>query len=172
MPKMRKKKRNADTATSSADSEMFPITIKTLVGKTLKLNVRSSETILEVKKKLEAEGGFRVREQRLIFTGRQLEDDCELKDYKISKDSTLHLVVRMVNRNDDDDDDDNDEEVEEQEPSIPYKLSLEAHERYVDPSKRRNMSRLEIVKELFNSFVNRSISYNYPTQIGLILFSE
>ncbi|KAH3762366.1 ubiquitin-conjugating enzyme E2 [Pelomyxa schiedti] len=34
------------------------------------------------------------------------------------------------------------------------------------------MTRLDIVKQLFNAFINRSLAYNYPVQIGLVLFSD
>eukprot|EP01116_Phalansterium_solitarium_P023797 TRINITY_DN851_c0_g1_i5.p2 TRINITY_DN851_c0_g1~~TRINITY_DN851_c0_g1_i5.p2 ORF type:complete len:522 (-),score=161.57 TRINITY_DN851_c0_g1_i5:965-2530(-) len=48
---------------------------------------------------------------------------------------------------------------------------IEAEQRNGSGTKQR-MTRLEIVKQLFNAFVNRSQAYNYPTRIGLILFGS
>eukprot|EP00727_Mastigamoeba_balamuthi_P005757 m51a1_g1800 putative C-tail anchored protein (1599) ;mRNA; r:437863-444175 len=41
-----------------------------------------------------------------------------------------------------------------------------------DRKDTHRMERLDIVKQLFHAFINRSQAYNYPTQIGLVLFSS
>ena len=38
---------------------------------------------------------FNISKQRLIYNGRQLEDDKNLKYYEIQKDSTIHFVLRL-----------------------------------------------------------------------------
>uniref|UniRef100_F1LFR7 Ubiquitin-like protein NEDD8 n=1 Tax=Ascaris suum TaxID=6253 RepID=F1LFR7_ASCSU len=71
------------------------IKVKTLTGKEIELDVDSSDKVERIKEKIEEKEGIPPPQQRLIFAGKQMNDEKSVQDYKVSGGSVLHLVLAL-----------------------------------------------------------------------------
>ena len=74
---------------------IMQIFVRTLTGKTITLDVKSDDTIADVKTKVQNKVNIKSVMQRLIFGGKALEDQRTLSDYNIQRESTLELTFRL-----------------------------------------------------------------------------
>ena len=83
----------------SSNERHMQIFVKTIVGKTITIDVTSTTTVRQVKEQVEQKEGIDVDQQRLVFVGKHLSDEKLVSDYGIGKEATLHLVLRLLGGN-------------------------------------------------------------------------
>mmetsp|Transcript_172 Transcript_172/g.361 ORF Transcript_172/g.361 Transcript_172/m.361 type:complete len:84 (+) Transcript_172:95-346(+) len=71
------------------------IFIKTLTGRKTNFNFELDNTVRHVKEALQEKEGIQVEQIRLIYSGKQMSDECTLADYGVKPGSTVHMVLQL-----------------------------------------------------------------------------
>eukprot|EP00049_Salpingoeca_infusionum_P005655 m.95035 g.95035 ORF g.95035 m.95035 type:complete len:78 (-) comp13037_c0_seq1:212-445(-) len=69
--------------------------IKNLAGRLVEIDVEPTDTIERVKEKVEEKQGIPPEQQRLIYSGKQMNDDKTIEDYKVPSGAVVHLVLAL-----------------------------------------------------------------------------
>jgi hypothetical protein len=77
------------------DTADFPIQVKTMTGLLHTITVNPDMTVLELKHLIEKIENYTPDQQRIVYSGKQLTDDNHIKDYPISSNAMLHLIIRL-----------------------------------------------------------------------------
>ncbi|KXT04092.1 hypothetical protein AC578_4917 [Pseudocercospora eumusae] len=71
------------------------IKVRTLTGKEIELNIEPEDKVHNIKEKVEEKEGIPPVQQRLIFGGKQMNDDKSAAEYNLEGGATLHLVLAL-----------------------------------------------------------------------------
>jgi hypothetical protein len=74
---------------------MVNISIRTMTGKVMYINCDETDTVLDLKNRIQKKDNTPLDHQRLIFNGKQIEDELLLSSYGISNNSIIHLILRL-----------------------------------------------------------------------------
>uniref|UniRef100_A0A493U2S1 2'-5'-oligoadenylate synthetase like n=1 Tax=Anas platyrhynchos platyrhynchos TaxID=8840 RepID=A0A493U2S1_ANAPP len=78
--------------TEPQEMEIF---VKDIKNQTMTYSVRPTDTVLQLKKKINSRQGIPVEQQRLTYDSRNLEDQHTLQHYNVQPKSTIYLLLRL-----------------------------------------------------------------------------
>ena len=69
--------------------------IKTATGKLIIVKINPADTILQLKKKIYLAEDISIESQRIVYAGKQLEDNYTLCHYNITNECVVHIIIRL-----------------------------------------------------------------------------
>uniref|UniRef100_A0A8C3IS79 Ubiquitin-like protein NEDD8 n=1 Tax=Chrysemys picta bellii TaxID=8478 RepID=A0A8C3IS79_CHRPI len=79
----------------AAANRGFPCCFQTLTGKEIEIDIEPTDKVERIKERVEEKEGIPPQQQRLIYSGKQMNDEKTAADYKIQGGSVLHLVLAL-----------------------------------------------------------------------------
>ena len=71
------------------------IKIFTVSGREIELDVEKKDTIEKVKRRIEEKEGIPPRQQRLVFSGREMVDSKTIENYGVGAGQKINLVLSL-----------------------------------------------------------------------------
>jgi len=90
-----KNPRKSKSILSGYDFDIMLIKVKTLTGKEIEIDIEPTDKVERIKERVEEKEGIPPPQQRLIFSGKQMNDERTAADYKVQGGSVLHLVLAL-----------------------------------------------------------------------------
>lgn len=85
----------AQTGPANTASAGMTVHIETLASKTISIQIEPTDSIKDLKEKIQDKTGIPISEQVLIFAGKELKDEYTLQDYSIQKDSEIYAAQKI-----------------------------------------------------------------------------
>ena len=79
----------------SSINHAYKIFIKTLTGRKQSLNFEPTDNVIVIKNALQEKEGIQIDQIKLIYSGKQLNDDKTLESYNIAAGATIHMVLQL-----------------------------------------------------------------------------
>ncbi|XP_064262588.1 NEDD8 isoform X3 [Passer domesticus] len=93
--RLRKPRPRRSPAPAAAGSAPFASPPTTLTGKEIEIDIEPTDKVERIKERVEEKEGIPPQQQRLIYSGKQMNDEKTAADYKIQGGSVLHLVLAL-----------------------------------------------------------------------------
>ena len=87
---------NDQTNSPNISFNTMHLLVKTVSGRTVSLEVQPTETVESVKKQLQERENVDSYNQRLVFAGKELEDNELLSSYPISEEATVEMLFKIA----------------------------------------------------------------------------